>query len=269
MERVEDLFGSWVAIHHHDRFPVVEDLAEVIGDEFGDEGDFLEDVVPVGAGEFGDVDVGVIDLHLEPFAEEAFDDIDDGAFAEIVGAGLEGEAEEGDVVVPVVEDALEDEVLLDLVAAGDAVEDGGFEVVVVGDGAEGLEILGQAGSPVGEAGLEVGLGDVEPLVLAEDIHQLVGIDAELLADVPDLVSEGDLEGMEAVADILHELRDAALGDNERGIEVLVDVAHDLYRPVTLGADEGEGRVVEVRDRAAFPEELWIGDHREVHPAGQS
>ena len=220
---------------------------EVIGDEAGDEGDALEDVLAIGAGELGEMDMGIVDFELEAFAEEAFDDIDDRGIAEVIGTGFEGEAEEGDILEIEIEDLAEDQIFLGLVTGFDGREEGGLEVEIVGDGLEGAEIFGEAGATVSEAWFEVSAGEIEFGILAEDIHELMGIDFEFFADIPELIGESDFEGVEAIAGILHEFGDLWGGDDEGGVDGGIEVAEEIGGPGAIRADESKGGVREVMD----------------------
>ena len=241
---------------------------EVIGDEAGDEGDALEDVLAIGAGELGEMDMGIVDFELEAFAEEALDDIDDGGIAEVIGTGFEGEAEEGDILDIEIEDLAEDQIFLGLVTEFDGGEEGSLEVEIVGDGLEGAEIFGEAGATVSEAWFEVSAGEIEFGILAKDFHELMGIDFEFFADIPDLVGESDFEGVEAIAGILHEFGDLWGGDDEGGKDGGVEVAEEIGGPGAIGADESESGVGEVMDGGAFAKEFGIGDHGEIDIGGE-
>ena len=241
---------------------------EVIGDEAGDEGDALEDVLAIGAGELGEMDMGIVDFELEAFAEEAFDDIDDRGIAEVIGTGFEGEAEEGDILEIEIEDLAKDQIFLGLVTELDGGEEGSLEVEIVGDGLEGAEIFGEAGATVSEAWFEVSAGEIEFGILAEDIHELMGIDFEFFADIPDLIGESDFEGVEAIAGILHEFGDLWGGDDEGGEDGGIEVAEEIGGPGAIGADESESGVGEVMDGGAFAKEFGIGDHGEIDIGGE-
>ena len=201
----------------------------------------------IGAGELGEMDMGIVDFELEAFAEEAFDDIDDRGIAEVIGTGFEGEAEEGDILDIEIEDLAEDQIFLGLVTEFDGGEEGSLEVEIVGDGLEGAEIFGEAGATVSEAWFEVSAGEIEFGILAKDFHELMGIDFEFFADIPDLVGESDFEGVEAIAGILHEFGDLWGGDDEGGKDGGVEVAEEIGGPGAIGADESESGVGEVMD----------------------
>ena len=70
---------------------------------------------------------------------------------------------------------------------------------------EGAHVLRQARAAEGEARLQVVGREVELRVLAEDVHHLVAVDAERLADVADLVGEADLQRVPGVVGVLHHL----------------------------------------------------------------
>ena len=80
------------------------------------------------------------------------------------------------------------------------------------------QILGQAGPPEGEAGLQVRGGDVQLGVRRKDLHHLVAVDPECLADVTDFIGKRDLEAVEGVASVLHHLG----GPNLRHVQRRID-----------------------------------------------
>ena len=65
--------------------------------------------------------------------------------------------------------------------------------------------FGQAGPAEGEARPQVGRGDVQLGVLAEDLHDLARVDAVGAEHPGDLVRERDLRGVEGVAGVLQRL----------------------------------------------------------------
>ena len=194
---------------------------------------------------------------------EGLDHVHDGAVAQIVGAGLEAQTENTHIAPAFALDDLHGGLLLDLVGGVDAVDDRHVHIQVVGQGAQGLGVLRQAGAAVGKAGFKVIGGDVELFVLAEDLHDLVAVDVELLADIADFVAEDDLEGVEGVVDILHDLRHADVGADKLGGDVLVDLAEDLLGPLAVGADESDGRVHVVLDGRALTQKFRVRDHGEA------
>ena len=76
-------------------------------------------------------------------------------------------------------------------------------------------VLRQAGAAEGEARLQVVRREVELRVLAEDVHHLVAVDAERLAEVADLVGEGHLQRVPGVVGVLHHLGGLDVGADQR------------------------------------------------------
>src|SRR5580658_7505864 len=67
----------------------------------------IQDEVAVGSDQAGELHVLVVDAEIESFADQAFDDLDHRALAQIVGAFLETEAEHADTRISLLHDHLE------------------------------------------------------------------------------------------------------------------------------------------------------------------
>jgi hypothetical protein len=119
------------------------------------------------------------------------------------------------------------------------------------------QVLGQAGTAEGKAGLEVGLRDVELRVLAHQVHHLEGIDAQRVAQPGGFVGEGDLERVEVVAAVLHHLGRTHRGLDEAARQLAEQLAQRSTGKGMVGADDGERRLVVVADRRAFAQELGL------------
>ena len=124
-------------------------------------------------------------------------------------------------------------------------------------------ILGQAGATVRKAGLEVIAGDVQLLILAEDVHHLVRVDAQRLADIANLICEYDLQPVVGVAHVLHDLSNGHLSGNKLGIDVGVQLAHHFDSSLAVRAHYGNRRVEVVTHRSSLAQELRVRDHSEV------
>ena len=86
-----------VVVADHQGAGVVEHLVDAGHHQVGDVRDLVEDVALVGAHQLGQVDVGVVDADLVALADQPLHDLDHGALAQVVGAGLEGEPEHPDL----------------------------------------------------------------------------------------------------------------------------------------------------------------------------
>jgi hypothetical protein len=85
--------------------------------------------------------------------------------------------------------------------------------------------------------------------------------ADLLAQVGDLVDEGDLGGEEGVGGVLGQLGAAPRGEQDRcAVEEqrTVDFGQHLARPFVVGADNDAVGPLEILDRRAFAQEFGVG-----------
>ena len=87
-----------------------------------------------------------------------------------------------------------------------------------------------------------------------------------LAQGADLVGERDLEGVEAVVDVLRHLGHGSGHVERRAGEAGVEPGHHRHVGAVVAPDDRLGRGEEVGDRRALPEELRVHAHGEV-PAG--
>ena len=215
------------------------------------------------------------------FGEQHLDQVDGGGFADVVGLALEGEAEDGEAFSaqrPEGGADLGEEALLllgvDLFHLGEEVE---VDAELVGDGAEGSDVLGEAGASVTDSGAEEAGADAA--VEAHAAGDLLDVCAGGLAEVGDGVDEGDFEGEECVGGVLDDLRrlgggeqqgrrgggGAAAGDGVRlgvvgaGGEWGVDAGEQVGGGFGIGADDDAVRVEEVCDGGALAQELGVGD----------
>ncbi|GJD94934.1 hypothetical protein OCOJLMKI_2141 [Methylobacterium iners] len=103
---------------------------------------------------------------------------------------------------------------------------------------------------------------VEPDAAGDLLH----VGADLLAEVGDLVDEGDLGGQEGVGRVLGELgRAPARHQDRRLVEVerTVDLAHHLRLAGALGTDDDAIGPLEVGDRRALAQELGVRHHGDL------
>ena len=122
-----------------------------------------------------------------------------------------------------------------------------------------LDVLGEAAAPVADAGAQEGGAD--PLVEAHAAGDLADVGADLLADVGDLVDEGDLGRQEGVGGELDHLGAGDVGAEELAAERLVERGDRGRRLLVagIGADHDPVGLHEVGHRRALLEELGTGD----------
>ena len=105
----------------------------------------------------------------------------------------------------------------------------------------------------------------DAVVEPDAARHLLHIGADLLAQIGDLVDEGDLGREKGVARVFDELGRAARGDHHRRLveeERPVELGHHGARACVLGADDDAVRPLEIADRRTLAQEFGIGDDRE-------
>ncbi len=149
------------------------------------------------------------------FGEQHLDELDGGRFADVVGLAFEGEAEDADAFAaqgPEGGTDLAEEALfllgIDLFDLGEEVE---VDAELLGDGAEGGDVLGEAGAAVADAGAKESGADAA--VEAHAAGDLLDVGVGGLAEVGDGVDEGDFEREEGVGGVLDDL--GALGGGKQ------------------------------------------------------
>ena len=80
---------------------------------------------------------------------------------------------------------------------------------------EAAHVLGQAGTAEGEAGAQIGRGDIQGVVFAEEAKRVAGIDAVGGEHGAGLVSEGEFHGVIDVGEVFYAFRHA-VGDDVQG-----------------------------------------------------
>ena len=150
---------------------------------------------------------------------------------------------------------------LRLVARQDLRDERQLDVHFLGAVLQRAHVLGQARAAEGEPRLEVVGRKVQLLVAAEDVHHLVAVDVELLAQVADLVREHHLERMPGVARVLHHLGDADAGADERRVDRLVERDRAARVGGVVVADQGQRRLAEILERRPLAQELRV--HRDA------
>src|SRR5512134_1996383 len=100
-------------------------------------------------------------------------------------------------------------------------------------------------------------------VLAYEIHYLVGIDLECLADTRNFVGERDLEGMESITCVLEHLGRTDRADPEVASQVSEDLANHRYGAIGVPANDGVGGIFEVANRGSLAKEFGLKAHAKV------
>ena len=101
---------------------------------------------------------------------------------------------------------------------------------------------------------------------ADALGHILDVGAHFLAELGDLVDEGDLGCEEAVGGVFDELGGLDRRERDRRLDQVerpVKRAHDLSRPFGLGADHHAIRPHEIADRGALAQEFRVGDHVEA------
>ncbi len=105
---------------------------------------------------------------------------------------------------------------------------------------------------------------VQPDAAGDVLH----IGTDFLAQIGNLVDEGDLHRQEGVAGIFDQFRSAACREHERRlveIERPIDFRHHLSRATVAAVDPDDDPVgpFEILDRGTFPQEFRVGDDGDV------
>src|SRR5262252_8427694 len=120
---------------------------------------------------------------------------------------------------------------------------------------QGTEVLRQARAAEGKAWSQIRRGDIQPGVRLEYLHDRVAVDAERLAEPPDLVGESDLERMPRVVSELDHLRRGDAGRHDVAGIRAVDGGSAFQRPRVAGTDHGLRWATVIVDGGPFTKEL--------------
>ena len=205
------------------------------------------DVATVGADQPLRVDDGIVDPKTNPFSDERLGELHVWTLAKVIRLGLEAQSEERYFTRFCVEDAANGQAEVRLVASQDPSEHGNVDVVDTGEVHECAHVLRQARAAEREPRTKIRSGDVEALVLTEDLHHVAGVDADGTEEPTDLVRERDLQRMVGIARVLQRL---GLVDRERvrrPLEAGEKIGDDPERPIIADAGNDERRLEEVRD----------------------
>ena len=148
--------------------------------------------------------------------QQPADDVEGGGVAEVVGIGLEGEAENTDCFaledLQVVLELLDDGEVLALVHLNSGLEQGHGVVVFAARVDQRPDVLAEAAAPPADASAKELRSD--PLVEADSPGDLVDIRTYPLAQPGHLVDEADLGGEEGVGRVLDGLGTHYVGGDE-------------------------------------------------------
>ena len=211
----------------------------------------------------GVFDVAVVDAQVVALADQHFRQVNQRALAQVVGAGLEAQAQQRDFAFVVAGYDVECVLHLGLVTAHQRVEQRGFHIQGAGAVGQGANVFRQAGTAESEAWAHVVLGQVQGLVLADHVHHFATVDADCLGDVADLVGEGHFGGVPDVAGVLDHLGDGDVLTDDRRIELFVQRLQNVARGLVELADDGHWRLVVVGDGGAFAQELRVHGDTEI------
>ena len=239
--------------------PVGQDEAEVGAlDGFVDGGDEVEVLVLDAPLEVFAAD-RIVGIYLGAIVEEDGDVRERRGFAEVVGAGLEREAEDGDfpvVQVFVVFHGLAQElcllVIIDLDGSLDGLE---FELVVRREPVQGFRVLREAAAAVADTGAQEAVADAR--VVAHAFRDVIDIRADVFAEVRDLVDVADLDGEEIIRRVLDHLGAAAVRDELWRGKIGVKLCEDIACRLVLDAEHDARSVERVVDSRALRKEFGI------------
>src|SRR4029077_14611729 len=157
-----DELGAVVA--DHDRVAGGQELIGVVHHQIGQMRHDRLDVRAVRAEQAGEIDVAVVDPDVVALADERFDELDDWALAQVVGAGLEAEAEHTDALAGLRLHELDPAAQLDLVALGHALQQRQLDVALPGRVEQRANVLRQARAAESEARAQIRGRDVQSRV---------------------------------------------------------------------------------------------------------
>ncbi|HXV75023.1 MAG TPA: hypothetical protein VD788_01800 [Candidatus Polarisedimenticolaceae bacterium] len=252
---------------HHVAFP--HDLVAGRSHQRGDMRNTLFDESTIRTEQSRDVDFRIVDLQVESLADEPLGHRDQRAFPQIVGAALEAETDHADRSAPASQHHLDRVLDVKVVALLDRRQHRRVDVAPPGRVEQRPQVLRQTRATEREPRLEIGRRDVELPVVADQRHDRMRVDADGLADSPDLVGEGDLQRVEGVAGVLQHLGGRDRGADELARQVPEQLAQQILRTLSVDADDGERRAIVILDRRAFAEELGLKAEAEAHAGGHS
>nr|GEX25324.1 hypothetical protein [Tanacetum cinerariifolium] len=253
-----------VAVAQDDHVGFVDDCVEIRVQQRGNVRDLGLDVVLVRTVDAGVFDVAVEDAQVVAFTDQHFSQLDQWAFAQVIGTGLEAQTQQGHFASVAGGNDVECVLNLGHVAAHQGVEQRCVNVQAAGAVGQGANVLRQAGTAEGEAWAHVVLRQVQSLVLADHVHHFTAIDADCLGDVADFVGEGDFGRVPYVAGVLDHFGNGDVLADDRCVEFFVQGLQNVAGRLVEFADNGHRRVIVVGDRGAFTQEFRVYRDAEVN-----
>ena len=132
-----------------------------------------------------------------------------------------------------------------------------------GVGQQRSQVLRQACAAERESRLQIGGGDVQLVIAAEDVHDLMAVGADRLADAADLVGETHLQRVPRVVHVLDHLGGLEIGAHERTGEPVIEFRQHLAACAVQLTDHGLRRIQEVVHRGALAQELGVHAQPEI------
>ena len=213
----------------------------------------------------GFVHIGIIDIDLHAVPDQPCRQLCQRAFAQVVGARFEGNADKADLFRPGAFHHRLGAADLCLVGLEHRVQQMCRRVLRLRQMAQGAHVLGQAGAAEGKAGPhEVGR-DVDLGVGAENLHHRLPVEAGGLGDIADLVGKGHLDRAPGVRGVFHHLGGAHIDNFDVAGQVDVDRGQDVCGALIQRAEDDQAGIVVILDRGALTQEFGVIADAEVAP----
>src|ERR1019366_4522362 len=213
----------------------------------------------------GNIHILVIDAQVVAFADEALDDFNHRAFAQIVRSRFKAEAQDPDSRVPLFHNELLAPSNLHFIARQNGSENRQMQIVHFRLIGQCAKIFGQTRASECKTGQQISGRDVELAILAEDVHYRMGIDAERLAQIADFVGETDLQRMPAVVNVLDHLSRLYIRPDQRRLEFFVKLGQHVAAGFIQFADHRLRRRAEVFHCRTLPQKFGVVTDAEVNP----
>ena len=241
--------------HHH--VGMVDQALNAVAEQRRHVWNLLLDVLAVGTLEARHHHVRVVDAHVAPLADQRFHQRHHRALAQVIGVGLERQADHAHLLLACLQHGVHTAIDLSLVGRHHRAQQRRRDVVDAARAQERANILRQARPAVCKARFQVRRRDVQLAVLPEDAHHVLRVGAERIAQIRNLVSERDFQGVKRVADVLHHLCGAHARLEKRRRHAAVELPQLRRRVGVVAAHQHKRRMVEVLERRAFTHELGI------------
>ena len=204
-----------------------------------------------------------IEKNFETLAHQTLDHLHLRTLAQIVGAGLEAQAELSNSPLSRAQDHLDGAVHVLGITRHERFQQGKFQIQFLGLVGNGPQILGQAGATEGKARRQVRPGDVQLGVGSEDLRDRLCVHAQVFTHRAHLVGETDFHGVIAVRKILDHFRHRNRRLVKSAGRVLIKLAQRRKMVAVTRPENRVGRIQEICHRAAFAHELRVVADREV------